>query len=383
MRVVGLISGTSYDAIDVAAAEFAVDGDELRLRPLGHLDVPHEPDVRAAIAAALPPATTSAEALCQLDTRLGQAFGAAAARGVAELCGGRADLVASHGQTVYHWVSGGHALGTLQLGQPAWIAEATGLPVVSDLRARDIARGGHGAPLVPVFDTLLLPPGPAPRAALNLGGIANMTVIRPDGSVFAYDLGPANALADAAAQALTGAPYDEGGRLAAAGTVHTGLLAALLAEPYYAAPPPKSTGKELFHVGYLKSHLDGLPLPVEDVLATVTELTARVVAADCARYGVVEVIASGGGTSNPTLMGRIAALGDYAVRTIDEVGVPSDAKEAYAFALLGWLTWHQLPGALPAATGARSAAVLGSITPGATPLTLPAQPTFPRQLVVL
>jgi anhydro-N-acetylmuramic acid kinase len=383
MRVVGLISGTSYDAIDVAAAEFVMDGDELRLRPLGHLDVPHEPAVRAAIAATLPPATTSAEALCQLDTRLGQAFGAAAARGVAELCGGRADLVASHGQTVYHWVSGGHALGTLQLGQPAWIAEATGLPVVSDLRARDIARGGHGAPLVPVFDTLLLPPGPAPRAALNLGGIANMTVIRPDGSVFAYDLGPANALADAAAQALTGAPYDEGGRLAAAGTVHAGLLAALLAEPYYAAPPPKSTGKELFHVGYLKSHLDGLALPVEDVLATVTELTARVVAADCSRYGVAEVIASGGGTRNPILMGRIAALGDYTVRTIDEVGVPSDAKEAYAFALLGWLTWHQLPGALPAATGARSPAVLGSITPGATPLTLPAQPTFPRQLVVL
>src|ERR1043165_5049788 len=165
MRIIGIMSGTSHDAIDVAAADFSYADGVLRLTPLGDLSAEHDPDLRAAVVATLPPAKTTIGDVCELDTRPGQAFGAAAARGLAELCDGRADLVVSHGQTVFHWVAEGRAHGTLQLGQPAWIAAATGLPVLSDLRSADIAAGGQGAPLVPVLDAGLLAPG---QAALNI-----------------------------------------------------------------------------------------------------------------------------------------------------------------------------------------------------------------------
>jgi anhydro-N-acetylmuramic acid kinase len=332
----------------------------------------------------LPPAGTTVEAVCRLTTELGQAYAAAARRGVAELCDGGADLVVSHGQTVFHWVAHGQALGSLQLGQPAWIAAATGLPVLSDLRAADIAAGGQGAPLVPAFDALLLAPEPTTpthRAALNLGGIANITVLTASGpatggvpaggSVVGYDTGPANALIDAACRRYFGAPYDDGGRHAAAGTVLDDLLAALLAEPYYAAPAPKSTGKELFAPDYLDRFLKDRDVAPDDVVATLTELTARTVADQLRAHGIDEVIAGGGGLRNPVLVGRIAELSGATVRSIAELGVDADAKEAYAFALLGWLSWHGLPGALPSVTGAGRAAVLGSFTPGAAPLRLP------------
>lgn len=370
MRVVGLMSGTSYDGIDVAVAELELAGRELVLTPLGALEHPHPTDVRELIAAVLPPARVPLADVCRLDTLLGSAFATAAVRGIAELADGVADLVVSHGQTVFHWVEGNRAYGTLQLGQPAFIAERTGLPVVSDLRSRDIARGGQGAPLVSMLDTLLLPPADRPRGALNLGGIANLTLIRPDGSVLAYDLGPANALIDAAAGDLLGVPYDENGRHAARGRVDEELLAALLDEPYFDLPAPKTTGKELFHRGYLADRLARFPgrSPV-DVVATVTELTARVVAAECDRHGIAELVVSGGGVHNEWLMGRIRER--VSVRAIDELGIPTDAKEAYAFAVLGFLTVHGLAGAIPACTGARGPAVLGSITPGAGPLRLP------------
>ncbi|MFG1778257.1 anhydro-N-acetylmuramic acid kinase [Micromonospora sp. NPDC049048] len=368
MKIVGLMSGTSYDGVDVAAAEFTLDGDTLRLRPLGHRGVDYDDELRAEIGALLPPASTTVEAVCRLDNRLGEVFAEAAALGV-ELAGGAADAVVSPGQTVFHWVDGGRARGTLQLGAVARVAARVGVPVLSDLRSADVAAGGQGAPLVPAFDALLLDPadGAAPRAALNLGGIANLTVVAPGAPVLGYDVGPANALLDAAARRLLGRPCDLDGARAAAGRVHPGLLAALLAEPYYAAPPPKSTGKELFHAGYLDDRLAALgeAVPADDVLATLTELTARVVAGECDRHGVTEVVAAGGGVRNRTLTDRLAALGAgrWRLRTTDELGVPAQAKEAYAFALLGWLSWHGLPGALPSVTGATRAAVLGSWTP--------------------
>ncbi|MBO4208172.1 anhydro-N-acetylmuramic acid kinase, partial [Micromonospora echinofusca] len=259
-----------------------------------------------------------------------------------------------------------------------------GVPVLSDLRAADIAAGGQGAPLVPVFDALLLarPDGP-PRAALNLGGIANLTVVAPGAPVVGYDIGPANALIDAAAQRFHGQPCDVDGRYAAAGRVHGPLLDRLLAEPYYAAPPPKSTGKELFHAGYLADVLAGLgeQVPADDVLATLTELTARIVTDACARHGVDEVVAGGGGLRNPVLRSRLVALAAdrWRLRDTDELGVPAQAKEAYAFALLGWLSWHGLPGALPSVTGARYGAVLGSWTPTGPAPVHPA-PVAPRSL---
>ncbi|MEH1101062.1 anhydro-N-acetylmuramic acid kinase [Micromonospora sp. CPCC 205561] len=368
MKIVGLMSGTSYDGVDVAAAEFTRDEETLSLRPLGHRGLDYDDELRAAIGALLPPGSTTVEAVCRLDNRLGEVFAEAAALGV-ELAGGAVDAVVSPGQTVFHWVDGGRARGTLQLGAAARVAARVGVPVLSDLRSADVAAGGQGAPLVPAFDALLLDPaeGAAPRAALNLGGIANLTVVAPGAPVLGYDVGPANALLDAAARRLLDRPCDIDGAGAAAGRVHAGLLDALLAEPYYAAPPPKSTGKELFHAGYLDARLAALgePVPAGDVLATLTELTARVVAAECDRHGVAEVVAAGGGVRNPTLTARLAALGAgrWRLRTTDELGVPAQAKEAYAFALLGWLSWHGLPGALPSVTGATRATVLGSWTP--------------------
>jgi anhydro-N-acetylmuramic acid kinase len=374
MRVIGLMSGTSYDAIDVAAADLELRDGVVLLRPRGALEVPFDEGLRARITAGLPPAATSYEQVCRLDTGLGQAFGDAAARGLDELCAGQADLVVSHGQTLYHWVDElGRARGTLQLGQPAWVAERTGLPVVSDLRSRDIARGGQGAPLVSIFDVLLLAGRPGRRGALNLGGIANLTVVDGEGDALAFDAGPANALVDAATFRLCDEPYDSDGERAARGNVHEGLLADLLDHPYYEMPAPKSTGKELFHWDYVHARLPSDPLPADDVVATVTELSARVVARELQRHRVDEVFVSGGGARNPWLMRRLAALAPTGCRLagIADLGVGPDEKEAYAFTLLGFLTLHGLYGTVPSCTGAAGPALLGTITPGGSPLRLP------------
>ena len=371
MRVIGLMSGTSYDAIDAAAAELTLEGEDLTLRPLGMVGEAYDGALREALAAALPPAATTLAEVCRLDTLIGQAFAAAAVRADRELCGDGAELVASHGQTVYHWVEDGRVHGTLQLGQPAWIAEATGLPVVADFRPRDITAGGQGAPLVSLVDLLWLRGRAGTPVALNLGGIANLTA--PDGT--AFDTGPACALVDAAARGLSGGrlDYDVDGALAARGTVHEPLLRRLLAEPYYALPAPKTTGKELFHLGYLRDALAGFgTLTAEDVIATLTRLTARTVADAVRSVGATEVIASGGGTRNPALMAMLGAeLPGVPVRTSNALGLPAAAKEAYAFAVLGFLTLHGLTGTDPVSTGARHPSVLGSITPGRGGLRLP------------
>ncbi|MFD7309169.1 anhydro-N-acetylmuramic acid kinase [Promicromonospora sp. NPDC059942] len=366
LRVVGLMSGTSHDGVDAAACDLRLAGDTLTLTPLGHLSAPYPAALRSELMAALPPAATTAETLCRLDTGVGQAFADVATRAVAELCGGRADLVVSHGQTLFHWApAGGAVRGTLQIGEPAWIAEATGLPVVSGLRTRDVAAGGQGAPLVGLFDALWLAGRPG-AVALNLGGIANVTLLSGAAPV-AFDTGPACALLDAATRHVTGGrlAFDADGALAARGRVLPLLLERLLDEPYYARPAPKSTGKELFHLSYLLDRLGPTEPTAEDLLATLVALTARTVA-DAVRDTATEVVASGGGTRNPVLMGALRSeLPGVAVRTSDELGVPSQAKEALAFAVLGWHTWRGLPGVLPGATGARHPSVLGSVTPGA------------------
>ncbi|NIY70485.1 anhydro-N-acetylmuramic acid kinase [Streptomyces malaysiensis] len=376
MRVIGLMSGTSHDAVDAAAADLVLDGDTVVLAPLGLVSEAYPEALRSALSAALPPAATTMKEVCALDTRIGQAFASLAARADRELCEGRADLIGSHGQTVYHWAEGGKVHGTLQLGQPAWIAEATGCPVVSDLRTRDVAAGGQGAPLVSLVDALWLGGRPGVCAALNLGGIANITVVSSAGDPLAFDTGPANALIDAAVGDLTGGrlDHDADGAMAARGTVHEPLLERLLAEPYYALPAPKTTGKELFHGSYLRAALAVVgPVRDDDVVATVTELTARTVADAVRSVHATEVLASGGGIRNPTLMGALRrALGGVALRTSDELGLPAAAKEAYAFAVLAFLTAHGLAGTAPSCTGARHASVLGSITPGLRGLRLPA-----------
>ncbi|MFG2196506.1 anhydro-N-acetylmuramic acid kinase [Streptomyces sp. NPDC048639] len=376
MRVIGLMSGTSLDAIDAAAADLTLDGDALVLTPLGSLSVPYSDELGKALAAALPPAATTMEDVCRLDTRVGQEFAAVAVRADRELCGGRAELIASHGQTVFHWVEGGRVHGTLQIGEPAWIAEAAGCPAVSGFRTRDVAAGGQGAPLVSIVDVLWLRGRPGVPVALNLGGIANITVAA--GDPVAFDTGPANALIDAAVRDLTGGrrDFDADGALAARGHVDQPLLERLLDEPYYARPAPKTTGKELFHLPYLRAALAGRPLlPVEDVVATLTRLTARTVADAVRSVGATEVVASGGGTRNPVLMAMLRTeLDDIGLLASGDLGLPPDAKEAYAFAVLGYLTVHGLPGTVPTCTGARHATVLGSLTPGRRGLRLPEAP---------
>ncbi|NEE04736.1 anhydro-N-acetylmuramic acid kinase [Phytoactinopolyspora halotolerans] len=376
MRVLGLISGTSHDGIDAAIVDFAVDGGDGTLHGMvtHTASTPYEPALRARLAAALPPAQVTLAEVTVLDTLIGQAFAEAAHTAVEQ--DAPVDLIVSHGQTVFHWVDGGTARGTLQIGQPAWIAERTGTAVLSDVRIRDITVGGHGAPLVSILDALLLGGlGDAP-AALNLGGIANVTVSSADG-VHAYDVGPANALIDAVVteHGLHPQGYDDGGRIAASGTADPALLEVLLDEEYYRLAPPKSTGKELFHLGYVHDAVRRAgtdPAPA-DLVATLTELTVRTVVDALRGEKADALVVSGGGARNPVIMAGLRRdLPDTRVLLSDELGVPADAKEAIAFALIGWCSAHGLPGTVPGGTGAREPRILGTFTPGAAPLRLPA-----------
>jgi anhydro-N-acetylmuramic acid kinase len=350
MRVIGLMSGTSMDGLDAAVAEIEWDGGVVVLSALRHIERPWPDEVRGRLHAALGP--TTAGELCELDQLIGRSSGELAA----ELL--PADLVVSHGQTVHHWVRDREAKGTLQLGQPAWIVEATGLPVISDVRARDIAAGGHGAPLAGILDDLWLR-GEDTRAALNLGGIANVTIVRRGCPPIAFDTGPANCLLDEVARRTTGAPSDQDGRCAARGTSDAALLERLLADPYYALTPPKSTGREHFRLDRLGPLPDLAP---EDLLATLTELTAVTVADALAPYAPTEVVASGGGVRNPALLGALRRRLPLTVS--DERGLPAQAKEAYLMALIGFLSWYQVR----LLTGPH---VLGRISVGEEPLALP------------
>jgi anhydro-N-acetylmuramic acid kinase len=380
----GMISGTSHDGIDVAVVDLEAQGDVLHGTVLYSDTVPYDAELRARLVAALPPSATTLSEMCQLDTLIGQAFAAAAAD-ASERAGG-VDAVCSHGQTVYHWVVDDHALGTLQIGQPAWIAERLGRPVVADVRARDLTVGGHGAPLASFLDALLLGSHDGVPAALNLGGISNMTVVTSE-RVYAFDIGPSNALMDAVVQSerLDPRGYDDGGRLAATGRVDPELLDALLADAYYALPAPKSTGKEHFHSTYVRDAVAGVGHGVAavDLLATLTELTVRTVAEAVRSAGVTYLAMSGGGVRNPLLVSGIrAALPGVQVVTTEDLSVPTDGKEAILFAVIGWCTLHGLPGIWPGGTGAREPRILGSITPGTGPLQLP-EPAAPIRSIRL
>ncbi len=374
-RVVGLISGTSVDAIDVAVVDLDVDdaGDEFVLTRIGETSVALPGGLRARVLDTLPPASTTTEAICRLDTELGQAFAGAALQAIETLGAGDAELVVSHGQTLHHDVVDGRVAGTLQLGQPAWVAEAAGLPVGAHLRARDVAAGGQGAPLVAHLDELVLADrATAPVAACNLGGIANLTVVTPDAPTVAFDCGPANALLDVAVRRAGAGEADRGGVLAAAGRIDAALREVLLADPYLAADWPKSTGKERYHAGYLEECLARAPLDsLPDLLATLTDAAATGVADHVARAGVTRVWASGGGVHNTALIDRLEERLEEvgaSLATSDELGLPVDAKEAIAIALLGWCSWVGAPATVPSATGARGPRVVGAPTPGAGPL---------------
>jgi anhydro-N-acetylmuramic acid kinase len=279
-------------------------------------------------------------------------------------------FVASHGHTVWHEPR----RATLQLGNPAEIAERTGLPVVSDFRARDVAAGGEGAPLVPRADRLLFSRPDGPRVLLNIGGIANLTAVPPAGSdapLLAFDTGPGVMVMDACVRQLfPGRRFDEDGRLAGGGKVLEDVLVEALRHPYFAAPPPKSTGREVFGEPFARAFvarcLERSTAP-EDAVATATALTARAIARGVewipATLRPLDVVRSGGGARNPALAAALeAAWPDVKHERFDDLFFPGDAKEAVAFALLGWLTWTGRSGNEPGATGAAGPRLLGSVT---------------------
>lgn len=381
--VVGLMTGTSADAVDAALVRFEGDGLDVRHEVLAYRETPLDDATRREVLEVAAAATLAPERLMRLDAALGECYAAA----VAELLAGAGvaadtvDAIGSHGQTVRHVpreANGGRAL-TLQLGSAAVLAERTGIAVVSDFRTRDTAAGGEGAPLVPVADWWLFRSDAESRVLLNLGGMANVTHLPRGGAladVTAFDTGPGNSVLDGLVEAATGglARRDEGGRLAAGGRAHEGLLAQLLADPFFAIAPPRSTGRERFGATYaarLREVGEQLGLSLEDTLATAAELTARTVAGAVREHliprgGVDALYASGGGVRNTSLMVALRRnLPDVRIERLDVLNVDPDAKEALAFALLAHLTLSGAAGNVPRATGARRAVVLGHVTPGA------------------
>ena len=372
---VGMISGTSADGIDVAIARFHDgDTDGARIRQVevrfGHT-YPWPADLRAQlIELGQHAATLTLDDIGELDVRIGAAFAAAAEQAIRDSGVDRAQIAAigSHGQTLRHRPDGrgndGAHRFTLQLGDANLIAETTGLRTVADFRRRDVAAGGHGAPLLPALHAALLSSADEDRAVLNLGGIANLTLLPArSGDVRGFDTGPANGLMDAWCLRHTGADFDRGGAFAADGQVDDALLARLLDAPWFALPPPKSTGRDQFHLNWVASRLSGHETPA-DVQATLLALTARTVA-DALRAtlpGAARVIACGGGVHNPVLMRALAtALPGMTVESTAAHGIDPDVVEALGFAWLARQTVLGRPGNLPSVTGAAGPRVLGAI----------------------
>ncbi len=363
----GLISGTSADGIDAALVRF--DDDHAHARPTLLHGRTHawQPALRERLVALGQQAQAlTLDEVGELDVRIGHAFAAAALATLrdAGLAARDVGAIGSHGQTLRHHPHG-DAPFTLQLGDAHVVAERCGIPVVADFRRRDVAAGGHGAPLVPAFHAATLHDPGEDRAVLNLGGIANLTLLPARGTVRGFDTGPANGLMDAWCQRHTGTAYDAGGAFAARGHVDGPLLARLLAEPWFAAPPPKSTGRDRFHLDWVEAALAGTEAPA-DVQATLLALTARSVA-DALRAtqpGTRRVIACGGGVHNPLLMAALAeAMPDALIESSAAHGLDPDFVEAMAFA---WLAREHLagrPGNLPAVTGAAGPRVLGALYP--------------------
>jgi len=378
MIVIGLMSGTSADGIEAAIVHLEGTPPSLTWDVLGHSHHLFTPELRAEIFTCFHPETSSVDRLCRLNFALGRALATAALQAAidAGMTMDNIDLIGSHGQTLWHEPPIDGMGSTLQLGEPAIIAEMTGVPVVSNFRTRDMAVGGHGAPLVPLADRLLLSHPTRIRAAQNIGGIANVTFLPPletnkDNNVIAFDTGPGNMLIDEAARLATKGEwnYDHDGELAAQGRVDEDLLAEWLAEPYYKQRPPRTTGRELFGTQraaeYWSQSLQR-GLNPNDIVATFTALTAYSIEHAYRTFLPTfpdEVILSGGGARNSTLMKiLVARLAPARVTTSDEYGLGIEAKEAVAFAVLAYESWHKRPGNIPAATGASHAVVLGSIT---------------------
>jgi anhydro-N-acetylmuramic acid kinase len=401
--VAGVMSGTSADGINVALVRISErDGQSSRsgsvaagrsrgqkcprhmIKLVGHAEYSYPYRVREAVLAAMNAACARVADLARLDFVLGELY-AEAVLATERRFRVKADLVGCHGQTLYHQGEVQPFLGkmitaTWQTGEAAVIATRVGVPVVSDFRPADMAAGGKGAPLVPYLDYLMFRDAKAGRIVQNIGGIANLTAI-PAGArakdIIAFDTGPGNMVIDAVTESLCGRPFDRGGKIAASGNVIEPVLRRMLAYKFLRRKPPKTAGREEFGREFVRQFLDACgKARDQDVVATATALTARSIADAVQRFvlpkrrsrlnhSFCEMILSGGGSRNDTLTGMLAeCLGPLGVQVqfSDDFGLPSEAKEAVAFALLAYETWNRRPSNVPSATGARRAAILGKIS---------------------
>jgi anhydro-N-acetylmuramic acid kinase len=388
LLIAGVMSGTSADGVDVALCRISPalrTETAPRLKFLGHRSFAYDKKLRATILSIAAGNNTTAAELSQLSWRLGELYADCIATTSREL-NLKPQLAAMHGQTVYHQAIPAKILGmpircTSQIGEPALLAERLRIPVISDFRPADLAAGGQGAPLVSMLDFCLFRHATKNRVLLNLGGIANVTVLPAactSADVLAFDTGPASILIDLLMQQLYNRRFDKDGAIAASGQILKPVLHRLLTTPYFSAPVPKSCGREEFGPAFAHQLLALCKqAPKQDVIATTTALTAATILDAYRRFcwphlgqhaplaRATELIAAGGGTKNLTLMRMLtegfAQLG-VKVSTTANAGLPVEAKEAAAFALLGWLTWHGLPGNIPSATGANRSVVLGKVT---------------------
>lgn len=377
--VIGLMSGTSMDGVDAALVRIEEADEALQVKTLAFRTTAYPPDVQAELMRTVRGETNVAE-ICHLNFLLGELFAESALSLMQEANLAPSDLlcIASHGQTVWHqpgpieWR--GHAVrSTLQIGEPAVIAERTGVVTVGDFRVADVAAGGQGAPLVPYVDWLLFRHRGEGRILLNIGGIANLTALPANAQpeeVIAFDTGPGNALINSAMEIASAGKYryDPEGSFAQRHPVHEKWLQELLQHPYFAQPPPKSTGCETFGEAMVRKLLRRFKVSDAELLVpTLTELTARSIAKSIRQFvlpqmPIARLIASGGGVHNHTLMTRLRnLLPEIAVETSDRYGISPDAKEAVAFAVLGYQRMHGRPNNLPSATGARHSVVMGKL----------------------
>lgn len=366
---IGLMSGTSLDAVDGVLAAFSAH--PARPRTLAHASVPLPAPLRAELLALNRPGDNELDRSARASIALVDLYAEVVEALLRQAQVQRVDVraIGAHGQTVRHQPQAGY---TIQLNAPARLAEATGIAVVADFRSRDVAAGGQGAPLVPAFHQAIFG-ADIPRVILNLGGIANVSVLPANGTATGFDTGPANVLLDLWCARHTGQAYDVDGRFAAGGEEHEGLLAYLLdSEPWLKLAPPKSTGRDLFHAEWLDSRLQGfqaaaaIRLSAADVQATLAAFTARTVADAVLRHASPsgELYVCGGGAANPILMACLARfLPGYTVLASDVLGVPAQQVEALAFAWLAFAHVHGLPGNLPAVTGAAGPRILGALHP--------------------
>ncbi len=383
MTVAGVMSGTSADGIDVALVDIWPDQGRLKLKLVAHQAFPFTPALRRAVLSAMDAKSTSTAELARLNWRLGQAY-AEAVRATVKRHPVNLQLIGCHGQTIYHQAApaiyaGRKVACTWQIGEPALIAAELDVPVVSNFRPADMVAEGQGAPLVPLLDYVQFADKKRARVLQNIGGIGNLTMIPPASgadTLLAFDTGPGNMVIDTLMQQLFHKPYDRAGKAGSQGHIAENVLASALQHPFFAASPPKSAGREEFGNAFAEKFLrlcQKSKASNEDAIATATALTAESIASAFKKFvqpalkrgTPVDYIVSGGGAKNKTLMAmlrqKLEPLCCNLMQSTD-AGIPVDAKEAVAFALLAYYTWHRHPANVPSATGAKHPAILGQIT---------------------